>query len=117
MKRELLHKLATEHKGCFHIHIGQKEIMSDADGLALLNADFQDVSYSDDMAPSFYHVRDWGNFDVPCIFGVQERDDDENFISSKITWWVNDVANPNNDQYETVQEAIAAFFKLFPLSK
>tara|TARA_R110002153_G_scaffold72074_3_gene188946 strand:+ start:293 stop:646 length:354 start_codon:yes stop_codon:yes gene_type:complete len=117
MKRELLHKLATEHKGCFHIHIEQKEIMSDADGLALLNADFQDVSYSDDMAPSFYHVRDWGNLDVPCIFGVQERDDDENFISSKITWWVNDVANPNNDQYETVQEAIDSFFKLFPLSK
>ena len=116
MKRELLHKLSTEHPDCFHIHIEQKEIMADADGLALLEAHFQDVSWCNDMAPSFYHVREWGNLDVPHIFGIQERDDDENFISAKITWWINDVSNPNNDTYETVQEAINAFFKLFPLS-
>ena len=117
MNRQLLHKLAVEHSGCFHIHIDQKEIMSDTDGQNLLNANFQDVSYSDDMSPSFYHVRDWGNLDVPCIFGIQERDDDENFISAKITWWINNVANQNDDTYETAQEAIDAFFKLFPLSK
>jgi len=117
MKRELLHKLATEHKGCFHNHISQKEIMSDADGLALLDANFQDVSYGNDMAPSFYHVRDWGNSDVPCIFGSQERDLDENFISAKIIWWIHDIHNPVDDEYETAQKAIDAFFKLFPLSK
>jgi len=116
MKRELLHKLATEHSQCFHNHISQKEIMSDAEGLALLDAKFQDVSYGNDMAPSFYHVRDWGNSDVPCIFGSQERDLDENFISGKIIWWIHDIHNPIEDAYETVQEAIDAFFKLFPLS-
>jgi len=40
MKRHLLHKLAVEHSGCFHIHIDQKEIMSDTDGQNLLNANF-----------------------------------------------------------------------------
>jgi hypothetical protein len=113
MKRELLHKLAVEHAQCFHNHISQKEIMSDADGIALLKANFQDVSWGNDMAPSFYHVRDWGNSDVPCIFGSQERDDDENFISGEIIWWVNDINNPNNDTYETAQEAIDAFMRLF----
>lgn len=116
MRRELLHKLAKEFPSCFHIHIEQKEIISDADGLALLAANFQDISWGDDMAPSFYHVRDWGNLDVPHIFGIQERDDEENFVSAKITWWINDVANPNNDTYETAQDAINAFFKSFPLS-
>ena len=114
MKRELLHKLAAEHGRCFHNHISQKEIMSDADGIALLKANFQDVSWGNDMAPSFYHVRDWGNLDVPCIFGSQERDDDENFISGEIIWWVNDIDNPSNDTYETAQEAIDAFMRLFP---
>jgi len=117
MNRQLLHKLAIEHSQCFHNHISQKEIMSDAEGLALLDANFQDVSYANDMSPSFYHVRDWGNSDVPCIFGSQERDDNENFISGKIIWWIHDIHNPIDEQYETVQEAIDAFFKLFPLSK
>lgn len=116
MKRDILHKLATEHPRCFHIHIGQKEIMSDADGLALLEANFQDVSYGNDMAPSFYHIRDWGNVDIPHIFGSQERDDDENFISGRILWWIHDIHNPVDDVYDTAQEAIEAFFKLFPLS-
>ena len=116
MNRQLLHKLAVEHSRCFHVHIGQKEIMPDTDGQNLLDANFQDVSYGNDMAPSFYHVRDWGNSDVPCVFGSQERDDDENFISGKIIWWIHDIHNENDDTYETAQEAIDAFFKLFPLS-
>ena len=113
MKRELIHKLAR-HAGRFLIHIEQKEIMSDADGIALLKANFQDVSWGNDMAPSFYHMRDWGNVDIPRIFGSQERDDDENFISGQIIWWVNDINNPSNDNYETAQEAIDAFMRLFP---
>jgi len=118
MNRQLLHKLATEHPDCFYIHIEQKEIMSDADGQALLDANFQDISWSNDLAPSFHHVREWPiNKDPVSIFGCQEMDDDENFISAKITWWISDVANQNDDTYETAQEAIDAFFKLFPLSK
>lgn len=117
MIRELLHKLSTEHKACFHIHIGQKEIMSDADGLALLNANFQDISWGNDLAPSFHHVREWPiNMDPVSIYGCQEMDDNENFISAKIIWWISDVTNQNNDTYETAQEAIDAFFKLYPLS-
>ena len=115
MNRQLLHDLAKEFRGCFHIHISQKEIMSDADGQALLDANFQDVSYDNDMAPSFYHVREWGNLDVPCIFGIQERDDDENYISAEITWWINDVANPKDDTYGSAQDAIEAFMRLFPM--
>lgn len=115
MNRQLLHDLAKEYQGCFHIHISQKEIMSDTDGQALLDANFQDISWGNDEAPSFYHVRDWGNLDVPHIFGIQEQDDDENFISAKITWWISDVANPNNDTYTTAQDAIDAFMCLFPM--
>lgn len=89
--------------------------MSDADGQALLNANFQDVSWGNDMAPSFHHVREWGNLDVPCIFGSQEMDDDENFISAKITWWISDVANPKDDTYGSAQDAIEAFMRLFPM--
>jgi len=115
MKRELLNKLAAEHEQAFLDHISQKEIMSDADGIALLKANFQDVSWGNDMAPSFYHVRDWGNVDIPRIFGSQERDDDENFISGKIIWWISDTNSPNADnEYKTAQEAIDAFMRLFP---
>ena len=116
MKRELLHKLAKEHPDCFHVHISQKEIMSDADGQALLDANFQDISWGNDLAPSFHHMREWPrNLDPVSIFGCQEMDDDENFISAKITWWISDVANPKDDTYGSAQDAIEAFMRLFPM--
>ena len=116
MKRELLRQLATEHPDCFDIHISQKEIMSDADGQALLKANFQDISWSNDLAPSFHHMREWPiDMDPVSIFGCQEMDDDENFISAKIIWSISDYDNLNNDVYNTAQEAIDAFFKAFPI--
>ena len=90
--------------------------MSDADGQALLDANFQDISWGNDMAPSFHHMREWPrNLDPVSIFGCQEMDDDENFISAKITWWISDVANPKDDTYGSAQDAIEAFMRLFPM--
>jgi len=113
MKKETMIKLARLHENCLPIHQDIKELISEKDAQALLNAGFTDCSWGNDECPSYYSP----DFDDAQIMAIDDVGESMNRISGKITFIIIANARQCEKEYSTAIDAINAYSKFKELKQ